>query len=308
MKVYQDIDPAEFIDVRFWESLAADTSCEFCPSEHIPELFRKPSKLERSLISAYCDCSIMEQDEHHPNMDLGKILNRLPWQEAMNRRDSYSCFRVDAGINPALCVPSDKYSSKIDSYTYGTFPCLPEWLNMWYAVNLNIVHEQCQIIPFGLNDDGHGSSILHTFRGREKKKLLYVNFQDNTSERIMLKQYYSKMPWVTYRDTANLPVEQFYAEMSEHMYVLSPFGNGLDCYRNYEAMYLGCIPILQQSTFANNLHQLGIPMLSVKHLAFDKSFEIELRNLHKMMSDADTMSAYAPLTRKYWSDRLALES
>ena len=35
--------------------------------------------------------------------------------------------------------------------------------------------------------------------------------------------------------------------MTEHAFVLSPYGNGLDCHRTWEALALGCIPIVKSS-------------------------------------------------------------
>jgi hypothetical protein len=35
--------------------------------------------------------------------------------------------------------------------------------------------------------------------------------------------------------------------MAEHAFVLSPHGNGLDCHRTWEALALGCIPIVKSS-------------------------------------------------------------
>jgi hypothetical protein len=35
--------------------------------------------------------------------------------------------------------------------------------------------------------------------------------------------------------------------MANHAFVLSPHGNGLDCHRTWEALCLGCIPIVKTS-------------------------------------------------------------
>jgi hypothetical protein len=114
-----------------------------------------------------------------------------------------------------------------------------------------------------LNNDGNGASLVQKFVGQPKKGLLYVNFQDNTLERIALKRHFSAMPWVTFRSKPNMPVEEYLSELSEHHFVLSPEGNGLDCYRNYEAMYLGVIPILQRSVFSENMLAANLPVAVV---------------------------------------------
>lgn len=35
--------------------------------------------------------------------------------------------------------------------------------------------------------------------------------------------------------------------MSEYAFIASPHGNGLDCHRTWEALCLGCIPIVKTS-------------------------------------------------------------
>ena len=36
--------------------------------------------------------------------------------------------------------------------------------------------------------------------------------------------------------------------MIKYKWIISPHGNGLDCHRTYEAIALGCIPIVKTST------------------------------------------------------------
>ncbi|CAB9524462.1 expressed unknown protein [Seminavis robusta] len=41
------------------------------------------------------------------------------------------------------------------------------------------------------------------------------------------------------------PPKQYYLNMSHSKFVFSPVGFGMDCYRNWEALYLGSIPIIE---------------------------------------------------------------
>jgi hypothetical protein len=50
--------------------------------------------------------------------------------------------------------------------------------------------------------------------------------------------------------------------MLKYKYVISPHGNGLDCHRTWEALVLGCIPILKTSPL-DPLFE-GLPVLIVK--------------------------------------------
>jgi hypothetical protein len=42
--------------------------------------------------------------------------------------------------------------------------------------------------------------------------------------------------------------------LKKHKYIISPPGNGIDCHRNWEAIYMGCIPIVLDSYFNQNIY------------------------------------------------------
>jgi hypothetical protein len=48
------------------------------------------------------------------------------------------------------------------------------------------------------------------------------------------------------RDTPEQLI-RYYSRIASHRFVLSPEGNGVDCYRTWEALYLGAIPIVMVS-------------------------------------------------------------
>ena len=41
--------------------------------------------------------------------------------------------------------------------------------------------------------------------------------------------------------------DRFYGQLARHRFVLSPEGNGIDCYRHWEALALGAVPIVMRS-------------------------------------------------------------
>lgn len=308
---YLKIPPEEMIDVRFWERLTAElggseNALNFSPCEHIHELFQRGFILPQTVVSAYSDYGVVEQKRNHPNDDLIKLAQRANWDGAKANRSGYSSVVTGPACDTDKCDLSHQYSIKIDSWTTSTFPCLPSWLKKWYCTNLDIVDDLAQVIPFGLNDHGPGFGMLPDFRGRKKTGLLYVNFQDNTSERLNLKQYYSQIPWVTFRDTANIPVDQFLAEVADHKFILSPPGNGLDCYRNYEAMYLGSFPLLKTSTFSVELGKLGLPLGTLDDMILGGSDVKSMLETNFEKLSAHQFS-YEALTKSYWKERIYRE-
>jgi hypothetical protein len=49
---------------------------------------------------------------------------------------------------------------------------------------------------------------------------------------------------------ARLPRQEFWAKCTEHQFVASPLGTGMDCHRTWEMLALGCVPIVKRTTLA----------------------------------------------------------
>ena len=58
-----------------------------------------------------------------------------------------------------------------------------------------------------------------------------------------------------------------YAQLSQYMYWVSPFGNGLDCHRTWEALYAGSVPVFQRSSLDPLWLDADLPILLVDNLA-----------------------------------------
>jgi hypothetical protein len=69
---------------------------------------------------------------------------------------------------------------------------------------------------------------------------------------------------------------------SEYAFVISPHGNGLDCHRTWEAIALGCIPILKTSPL-DPLFE-GLPVWIVKDWA-----DVNERSMMEKMKEISTM-------------------
>jgi hypothetical protein len=51
---------------------------------------------------------------------------------------------------------------------------------------------------------------------------------------------------------------RYYSQIASHRFVLSPEGNGIDCYRTWEALYLGAVPIVMVSSSMSAFRDLPI--------------------------------------------------
>lgn len=79
-----------------------------------------------------------------------------------------------------------------------------------------------------------------------------------------------------------------------YKFVISPHGNGLDCHRTYEAMCLGCIPVVRSSSL-DELYR-GMPVI-----VLDKWDTINMPDLLERGRRA-LSNGREKLTLKYWTD------
>jgi hypothetical protein len=138
----------------------------------------------------------------------------------------------------------------------------------WYAQNCVINHPKVTRLPIGLDYHtianggmpGWGSKICEYTQEKEIKRLIkdskpfydrkikcYANyhFQIHRGDRM---DAYNNVPknLVDYEETPVLRLTTLEKQL-EYAFVISPFGGGLDCHRTWEALILGCIPIIVHS-------------------------------------------------------------
>ena len=150
----------------------------------------------------------------------------------------------------------------------------------WLAQNKDVEAPHVHSIPIGLEnmvlrtsnaaDEGRFSSevpaawqkaqLIDRINSLEIPKIgdVYMNFNIATypSERQQIWDRLSGESWVT--ATEKLTLEKFYFDLASHKFVISPRGNGVDCHRTWEALYLRTIPIVKRSIHMNDFSDLPI--------------------------------------------------
>tara|TARA_R100000664_G_C2759098_1_gene148529 strand:- start:184 stop:984 length:801 start_codon:yes stop_codon:yes gene_type:complete len=150
----------------------------------------------------------------------------------------------------------------------------------WFAQNKDCRSDKVVPIPIGIENmvlrknktsyEGSFSSqvkgahqkglLLDKINGLciEKKDLAYLNFNISTFPglRKFVWDNYSNQDWVTV--TENLSMEKFYFDIAQHKFVFSPRGNGVDCHRTWEALYLRTIPIVKKCRHMKEFEDLPI--------------------------------------------------
>ncbi|KAG7337490.1 hypothetical protein IV203_017601 [Nitzschia inconspicua] len=68
------------------------------------------------------------------------------------------------------------------------------------------------------------------------------------------------------RNTETIPLHQIYQEMSTAKFGISPVGKGYDCYRHYELLLLGVIPVVWERNPASIDLYEGLPVIQIPNM------------------------------------------
>lgn len=137
----------------------------------------------------------------------------------------------------------------------------------WFGQNPDGSHPKFFPLPIGLANKywRHGNILdietVATNLPEKKKVTAYINFsiETNYSIRYPIYTLLHDKPFCSLSQAKIF--KNYLQETSEHAFVISPHGNGLDCHRTWEALLLGCIPIVKSSTL-DSLYS-NLPVLIV---------------------------------------------
>jgi hypothetical protein len=138
----------------------------------------------------------------------------------------------------------------------------------WYAQNRDHDHPKLHSLPIGINIHNQwtnplqwgGGFILPAFQelqlktiaesakplnDREAKIFCNWHFSLDRADRRALSEVIDQS--VCYFQKEPIPMADTWELQSQYQFVLSPHGAGLDCHRTWEALILGCIPIVKMA-------------------------------------------------------------
>jgi len=195
-------------------------------------------------------------------------------------------------------------------------------LKHWFTWNKPYEHPKLSALPIALNHDRH-VPILSAFLSKKRKynptKLLLVNFDVKTnpirytllrkgleewkqfaSTNAYLKEdkFYFTNSIIDNRLGVKVTNSGYYDMINDYKFVLSPPGAGEDCHRTWEALYVGCIPIVRSSAI-NELY-VGLPVLVID--SWDVINEEFLNQKWKEMTERKY--DMSKLTLEYWCDKI----
>lgn len=191
----------------------------------------------------------------------------------------------------------------------------------WFTQNCSLTHPKVSAIPIGMD--------YHTFKHyssctTQENQLNYVSSRGKLFEmRIpkcygnfhfgMMNKYYTAERLSCYND---VPKELTYYEpkpvqrsitwerQSLFGFVLSPAGGGMDCHRTWEALLLGCIPIVKRFNVPCDSIYDGLPVLLVDAWS-DVTEELLQKTLVEFQSKRDAGEfKMERLTLQYWMEKI----
>lgn len=207
------------------------------------------------------------------------------------------------------------------------------FLVKWFSQNWEIYHEKVERIPIGLDYHTLASSInpriswirtqpnrmgVNKLPRQQEDELFSIKQKSAHFSQRDLKAYanFQFVMWTRYgkidrKDALeNVPKHLVFYEpikttrdvcwqnMISCAFVVSPQGNGLDCHRTWEALCLGCIPIVKSSGL-NRLFD-DLPVWIVNNWR-----EVTEENMRKVLEDFKSKTFnYDKLTLKYWQTKI----
>lgn len=216
------------------------------------------------------------------------------------------------GLRNTFSVISHNGDCSIDETIPGI---LPKNLKHLFSQNVLVRDERIIPLPIGLeNKRLHYNGIIRDFdalrrKAIEKRPRILSAFTlgNNAKARGEALQHLSATPL---NDTIGRINSRAYRKVAAtYMFIASPPGNGADCHRTWEAMYLGSVPIVLRSKLTESFHEIGLPMLLVSSyeeisvLNEAKLAEIYAQNRQQFLSKALWMDFWAEKINRKISER-----
>lgn len=178
-----------------------------------------------------------------------------------------------------LCVPIEILTQKETMYLLNS-----SYLIKWFIQNTRIQdHEKIIQMPIGLdyhtiannpkcNWISPGEDTMPILQEKILKDIIttstpfyeripkiYINFSKRNDRFKQREKSLKIIPTNLIEMNANfVPRTKNWNIMSKYTFILSPFGNGMDCHRTWEALCLGCIPIICAPNFKKLFDDLPV--------------------------------------------------
>lgn len=193
---------------------------------------------------------------------------------------------------------------------------IPENLNLWFACHANIIHPKIRALPLGTNDTVIEKIGKILENPPPKDQLIYLNcrIDSNPQERMSAYICGHEMGWtlghhpnyldrIGRREYSNDTYQDlFLNEVARHRFTVSPIGSGTDCYRFWEILWLGGVPIIKTNQVMTR--NWNLPILEVENWSdctpefLERQYEVIMKRGQNQEYDLDQ------LTRSFWTKQI----
>lgn len=196
----------------------------------------------------------------------------------------------------SITTVGEKYFSFLDS----------DKLLHWFGINITFKHPKATLIPVGISwflvEEELSSlnsiyeEISETSFFNKKSIEVYVNWSETDRKRDKLWNYFSS--WKEVKRSYWIPFSQYIAELSDAQFVISPRGYNIDCFRTWEALYSGSIPVVE-SLGIDKLYE-DLPVIVVQDLS-----KVTIEDLKAAFEILKTREFnLEKLNETYWIDQI----
>ena len=172
-----------------------------------------------------------------------------------------------------------------------------------FSQNTLMKHPKLTAIPIGIANSkyNHGQKdvlyrAMNTPINGERINRIYVNVDPGTNwgHRGPVMQKMGQNPLATFVNRSSY--YEYLMQMKHYKWVCSPKGNGADCHRTWEALYVGCIPLVDN---IDNFHEFAkeLPMILI-----DDWSTVTLEFLER--ETAKLKFNYDMLNFNYWKNKI----
>lgn len=181
-----------------------------------------------------------------------------------------------------------------------------------FAQNLMQRVRGAQVLPIGLENAWRANNgnplafITGRFFPRTRSPRIMWTFTIETNVTVRTKTANSLLRTKSADFLGKLSPREHRQALARYAFVACPPGNGLDTHRVWEAMYLGCIPIILRSHLTEEYERLGLPVWVLGD--FEElvgKTELELSEIARTIVKESESEA---LWLRFWKNQILLQS
>lgn len=201
------------------------------------------------------------------------------------------------------------------------FSLKPKCIKKWFATNVDYKHEDLIPLPLGVANNkapfrdtitdfqslGELSSFSHPISNKIINKV-YTCFgiEQFPAHRSMVKDILIKNNMTQFNNlncsiNTHIPWKQYATDLKDYLFLASPKGNGIQCHKTWEALLLGCIPIVD-THFSYDYNSKNLPIIQIDD--WNKITPDFLKPWAIAYKEGKLFNNLQELTLEYWINKI----